>query len=195
MATYMTFAASNTLSSFLSLVSIKGGGGLPLTGVAVGPFGRTQRFALLAEHTRSSEPRYWHSPQSAPPLAETWELPSLSRLACTPYYMHPRCKIVQCSRTLLCWTYSPTAVTKINPCVTVLPLASTSGTRNTQHHHWLGPDRRVRTPTVGAPGRGHCVTFLFCSHLISRDGEQIQLIPHGCLGSAPIGIRDLVRES
>ena len=93
------------------------------------PFGRTQRFALLAEHIRSSEPGYWHSPQSTPPLAETWELPSLSRLACTPYYRHPRCKTVQCSRTPLCWTYGPTAGTRINPCVTVLPLASTSGTR------------------------------------------------------------------
>ena len=60
----------------------------------VGPLGRTQRFALLTEQIRSSKPRYWHSPQSNPPLAETWELPSLSRLACTPYYRHPRCKIV-----------------------------------------------------------------------------------------------------
>ena len=44
----------------------------------VGPLGRKQRFALLAEHIRSFEPRYWHSPQSTSPLAETWELPSLS---------------------------------------------------------------------------------------------------------------------
>ena len=73
----------------------------------VGPSGRTQHSALLTEHIRSSEPRYWHSPQSTPPLAETWELPSLSRLACTPYYRHPRCKTVQCSRTPLCWTYAP----------------------------------------------------------------------------------------
>ena len=63
-------------------------------GVAVGPFGRTQRFVLLAEHTRSSETRSWHSPQSTPSLAETWDLPSLSRLACTPYYRHIRCKII-----------------------------------------------------------------------------------------------------
>ena len=153
------------------LVFIKGGGGLSLKGV--GPFGRTQRSALLTEHIRSSEPRYWHSPQSTPPLAETWELPSLSRLACTPYYRHPRCKTVQCCRTPLCWMYGPTVETRINPCITVLPLASTSGTRNMQHHHWLGPDRRVKTPTVGAAGKGRCVTFHFCSHLISRDGEQI----------------------
>ena len=89
------------------------------------PFDRTRRFALLAEHIRSSEPRYWHSPQSTPPLAETWELLSLSRLACTPYYRHPGCNIVQYSRTPLCWTYGPMAETRINPCVTVLPVAST----------------------------------------------------------------------
>ena len=95
----------------------------------VGPLGRKQRFALLAEHIRFFEPRYWHSPQSTSPLAETWELPSLSRLACTPYYRHLRCKIIQCPRTLPCWTYGPAAGIRINPCVTVFPLASTSGTR------------------------------------------------------------------
>ncbi|KAG2612537.1 hypothetical protein PVAP13_4KG302005 [Panicum virgatum] len=55
----------------------------------------------------------------------TWEHPSLSHLACTPYYRHPWCKTVQCSRTPICWTYGPTAGTRINPCVTVSPLAST----------------------------------------------------------------------
>ena len=115
------------------LVSIKGGGGLSLKGV--GPFGRTQRLALLTEHIRSSEPRYWHSPQSTPPLAEDLgaSLPLSPRLY--PYYRHRRYKIVQCSRIPLCWTYGPTAGTRINSCVTVLPLASTFGTRNTQHHH------------------------------------------------------------
>ena len=103
------------------LVSIKGGGGLYLGGWILA----AQHLAPLTEHTRSSESRYWHSPQSTPPLAETWELPSLSRLACTPYYKHSRCKTVQCSRTHLCWTYGPAAGTRINPCITVLPLAST----------------------------------------------------------------------
>src|SRR6185503_6770985 len=84
-----------------------------------------QHSALLTEHIQSSEPRYWHLPQSNPPLAETWELPSLSCLACTPYYRHPRCKTVQCSRTPFCWTYGPVAGTRINPCMTVLPPAST----------------------------------------------------------------------
>ena len=101
-------------------MSIKGGGGhYPR---ATGS-GETPHSATLTEHIRSSEPRYWHSPQSTPPLAETWEL--LSRLACTPNYRHPRCKIVQCSRTPLCWTYGPAAGIRINPCVTVLPPAST----------------------------------------------------------------------
>ena len=40
-----------------------------------------------------------HSSQPTPLLAETWELPSLSRLACTPYYKRPGCKIIQCTRT------------------------------------------------------------------------------------------------
>ena len=36
---------------------------------------------------------------------------------------------IQCPRTPPCWTYGPATGTRINPCVTVLPLASTSGTR------------------------------------------------------------------
>ena len=35
----------------------------------------------------------------------------------------------------------------IASCIAVLPLASTFGTSNAQHHHWLSPDRRVRAPT------------------------------------------------
>ena len=78
------------------LVSIKGGGGLYLGGID--PSGT--HLVPLKEHTRTSDSRYWHSPQSTP-LAETRELPSLSRLACTPYYRHPWCKIVQCTCTTL----------------------------------------------------------------------------------------------
>ena len=127
------------------LVTIKGGGGLPLRGIVTyvdiarsHPLGRTQHSAPLST-------RYWHSPQSTSPLAETWELPSLSRHACTPYYRHLRCKIIQCPRTPPCWTYGPSAGTRINPCVTVLPLASTSG------------KRKHGTLLVGirAPGSGH----------------------------------------
>ena len=40
-----------------------------------------------------------HSSQPTLPLAETWELLSLSRLACNPYYKHLGCKIIQCPRT------------------------------------------------------------------------------------------------
>ena len=104
------------------LVSIKGGGGFPLRG------SRDQTIFDRTQHSAPLSTRYWHSPQSTP-LAETWELPSLSRLACTTYCRHPRCKIVQRTRTPFCWTYGPTIGTRINPCVTVLPLASTSGTR------------------------------------------------------------------
>ena len=45
--------------------------------------GRTQHSAPLST-------RYWHSPQSSSPLEETWELPSLSLLACTPLLQAPR---------------------------------------------------------------------------------------------------------
>ena len=90
------------------LVSIKGDGGLCLIHL-----GRSPHLAQLAEPICSSEPRYWHSPQSTSPLAETWELLSLSRLACTPYYRHLQCKIIQCPRTPPCWTYGPAAGTRI----------------------------------------------------------------------------------
>ena len=131
------------------LVSIKGGGGHHLLHDLIIHTHVTRR-----THTRSLEPRYWHLPQS-PPLAETWELPSLSRLACTPYYKHSGCKIIQCPRTPpLCWTYGPAAGTRINPCVIVLPLASTSRTRKHAAFTSWDPNPRVGTPTVGAPGRG-----------------------------------------
>ena len=120
------------------LVSIKGGGGLPLRGV-----GR------LSRHTppRAHALRHRYSPRSTPFLAGTWELPSLSRLACTPYYKHSRCRIIQCPRTPLCWTYGPVTGTRINPCVTVLPLALTSGPRKHASFTGWDPDPRVGTPT------------------------------------------------
>jgi hypothetical protein len=99
-------------------------------------------------HSRSS-----HSSQPTPFLAETWELPYLSRLACTPYYKHSECKIIQCPRTPLCWTYGPVAGTRINLYVTVLPLASTSGPRKHAAFSSWDPDPRVGTPTGSLPGR------------------------------------------
>ena len=108
---------------------------------------RTFRPLDRTQHSAPLSTRYWHSPQSTSPLAETWELPSLSHHACTPYYRHLRCKIIQCPRTPPCWTYGPAAGTRINPCITVLPLASTSGTR--KHASFTSWDLvpRVRTPT------------------------------------------------
>ena len=92
-----------------------------------------------------------HEPQPTPLLAETWELPSLSRLACTPYYKHSGCKIIQCPRTPLCWTCDLVAGTRINPCVTVLPFASISGTRKHAAFTSWNPDPRVRAPTLCLP--------------------------------------------
>ena len=76
------------------LVSIKGGGGHPLKGSV--DFLDTYRL----EHTHlllASDIVIRHA--QTPLLAETWEPPSLSRLACTPYYKHSGCKIIQCTRT------------------------------------------------------------------------------------------------
>ena len=70
------------------------------------------------------------------------------------------------------------------------------GRGNTQHLlvgiQAPGSGRRQLARQVGERG---VTFFLSFSHLISRDGEQIQPIPHGCLGSAPRWVCDLVRES
>jgi len=78
------------------LMSIKGGGGLYLL------------LSLSLSPPRSHTTNSLASPARSPDigtclnrLIETWELSSLSRLACTPYYRHPRRKIVQCIRTPL----------------------------------------------------------------------------------------------
>ena len=59
------------------LVSIKGGGGLPLRGSRSNPFDSTQ-------HSTPLSLRYWHTPQSTPSLAETWDeaSPHKRRLKC-----------------------------------------------------------------------------------------------------------------
>ena len=100
-----------------------------------------------------------HSSQPTPLLAETWEPSSLSRLACNPYYKHSGCKIIQCPRTSPLLDVRPRGRNQDKPCVTVLPLASPSGTRKPAAFTSWDLDPRVRTPTVGAPGRGSCVTF------------------------------------
>src|SRR6185503_1848824 len=116
------------------LMTIKGGGVLPLASLA----------SLARRMFKTTE----HSSQPTPLLAETWELSSLSHLACTPYYKHSGCKIIQCPRTPPCWTYGPVAGTRINPCITVLPLASTSGMRKHASFTSWDPDPRVKTPTT-----------------------------------------------
>ena len=136
------------------------------------------------------------SPYPTPLLAETWEFPSLSRLACTPYYKHIGCKIIQCPRTPPLLDVRPRGRNQDKPCVTVLSLASSSGTRKhatfTRWDPAPGSGHRLLACQVG---RRYVTFFLSCSHLIFRDGEQIQPIPYGCFGSAPSGICDLVRES
>ena len=82
-------------------------------------------FSLLSGRSGTTE----HSSQPTPLLAETWELPSLSRLACIPYYKHSGCKIIQCPRTPPLLDVRPRGRNQDKPCVTVLPLASSSGTR------------------------------------------------------------------
>jgi len=68
------------------LVTIKGGDGLPLRGDV---FLRSSSHEHNAQHSILA----LASISFSSPLAETWELPTLSRLACTPYYRHLRCKI------------------------------------------------------------------------------------------------------
>ena len=112
------------------LMTIKGGGGLPLTGTFP-TFWTFWTLAIIANirdhrHTLSTAE---HSPHSTPFLAETWEPPSLSHLACTPYYKHSGCKIIQCPRTPPLLDVRPRGRNQNKPCVTVLSLASSSGTR------------------------------------------------------------------
>ena len=66
--------------------------------------------------TRTTE----HSSPPTPLLAETWELLSLSRLACTPYYKHSGCKIIQCPRTPPLLDVRPRGRNQDKPCVTVI---------------------------------------------------------------------------
>ena len=124
------------------LVTIKGGGGLPLAGSD--PSGLSG-FSLKRERSRTTK----HSSQPTPLLAETWELPSLSHLACTSYYKHSGCKIIQCPRTPPLLDVRPRGRNQDKPCVTMLPLASSSGTRKHTAFTGWDPGPRVGTPTDG----------------------------------------------
>ena len=92
-----------------------------------------------------------HSSQQTPLLTETWELFFLSRRACTPYYKHSGCKIIQCPRTPLLLDVQPRGRNQDKPCVTMLPLQSSSGIRKHVAFTSWDPGPRVGTPTVGAP--------------------------------------------
>ena len=92
--------------------------------------------------------RHPYSPRSTPLLAETWEPSSLSRLACIPYYKHSGCKIIQCPRTPPLLDLRPRGRNQDKSCVTVLPLASSSGTRKHAAFTSWDPGPRVGTPTM-----------------------------------------------
>ena len=109
-------------------------------------------FGFSLPRGRSGTTEY--SSQPTPLLAETWELPSLSRLACTPYYKYSGCKIIQCPRTPPLLDVRPHGRNQDKPCVTVLPLASSCGTRKHAAFTSWDPGPQVGTPTVGAPVRG-----------------------------------------
>jgi hypothetical protein len=91
--------------------------------------------------------RHPYSPRSTPLLAETWEPPSLSRLACTPYYKHIGCKIIQCPCTPPLLDVRPRGRNQDKSCVTVLSFASSSGTRKHAAFTSWDPGPRVGTPT------------------------------------------------
>jgi len=133
----------------LLLVTIKGGGGLPLDGTHKKDASRRDPSSLTLRHP--------YSPRSTPLLAETWEPSSLSRLAYTPYYKHSGCKIIQCPRTPLSWTYGPAAGTRINRALLCCLLHHHLGRGNTRHSLDGIRAPGVGTLTVGAPGRGHAV--------------------------------------
>ena len=92
--------------------------------------------------------------------------PSLGIGGCVPppgcgYPRNPAtgCKIIQCPRTPPLLDVRPHGRNQDKPCVTELSLASSSGTRKHAAFTSWDPGPRVGTPTVGAPGRGLCVTF------------------------------------
>ena len=107
------------------LVTIKGGGGLPLRRKKAGRWtlAYSERrlialssFSLPRGHSGTTE----HSSQPTPLLTETWELSSLSRLACTPYCKHSGCKIIQCTRTPPLLDVRSRGRNQDKPCVTVI---------------------------------------------------------------------------
>ena len=127
------------------LTTIKGEGGLPLAGAGWSLWSRTGRsvsdFSLPRE--RSTTTKYSSQPTLL--LAETWELPSLSRLACNPYYKHSGCKIIQCPRTPPLLDVRPRAGTRINRALLCCLL----------HHHLGWGNTRNLLVGIRTPGSGH----------------------------------------
>ena len=111
---------------------------------------RRASFRRDASRRDPSSLTLWHpySPRSIPLLAETWEPSPLSRLACTPYYKHIGCKIIQCLRTPPLLDVRPRSRNQDKSCVTVLSLASSSGTRKHAAFTCWDPGPRVGTPTL-----------------------------------------------
>ena len=89
--------------------------------------------------------RHSYSPRSTPLLAETWELPSLSHLACIPYYKHFRCKIIQCPRTPPLLDVRPRGRNQDNRVLLCCLL----------HHHLGRGNTQYLLVGIRAPGLGH----------------------------------------
>ena len=154
------------------LVTIKGGGGLPLDSLnAAGhQLLRSPTFTIIA--TLNSFP------------SKDLGASSLSRLACTPYYKHSGCRIIQCPRTPPLLDVRPRGRNQDKPCVTVLPLASSFGTRKHASFPSWDPDPRVGTSTC----LNRYIMFSLNVHLPrcfgrrseSLWGEQYHIYTPGC---------------
>jgi len=120
------------------LVTIKGGGGLPLDGT----LRRTQTRSIITYTPASLFATF--SPSSSRDLEAFLPLsPCLY-----PYYKHIGCKIIQCPRTPPLLDVRPRGRNQDKPCVTMLSLASSSGTRKHAAFTSWDPGPRVGTPTA-----------------------------------------------
>ena len=109
--------------------------------------GQLSRHLPLRTHalTPSSDIVIRHA--QTPLLAETWELPSLSRPACTPYYKHSGCKIIQCTRTPPLLDVRPRGRNQDKPVRYCVACCINIWDEETRSIASWNPDRRVRTPT------------------------------------------------
>ena len=114
----------------LLLVTIKGGGRLPLDG--------THKKDASGRDPSSLTLRHPYSSRSTPLLAENWEPSSLSCLACIPYYKHSGCKIIQCPRTPSLLDVRPRGRNQDKPSVTVIASCIIIWDEETRSIYWLG---------------------------------------------------------